>query len=142
MGVWEDLAEMNDEYAAAPKAESRTFEEVPDGKYQVIVQAVEVTTSKAGNLMLKWKLQILAGPYAGRLIWKHSLLNSKEALPYLKADLAHCGVELALLTDLEGRCGELLDKTLQVTKGKSVYINGPVKLDLPPRTSAPDDIPF
>jgi hypothetical protein len=61
-----DLAQFDDDFAEAP-VEEREFEDVPDGKYQVKVEKVELTRAQSsGNPMLKWTLKILGPKCAGR----------------------------------------------------------------------------
>ena len=55
-----DLSRFDNDFADAP-VEEKEFDSVPDGKYQVNVDKVEITTAKTtGNPMLKWTLKILA----------------------------------------------------------------------------------
>ena len=55
-----DLAQFDDAFESA-EVEDREYETVPDGKYQVNVERVELTRAKtSGNPMLKWSLRIIA----------------------------------------------------------------------------------
>lgn len=129
-----DLAQFDDDYASAP-VEEREFEDVPDGKYQVKVEKVELTKAQSsGNPMLKWTLKILGPRCAGRLLWRNSVMASKENLKWLKTDLHSCGVDLEKLSELPSRLGDLLDVTLEVTKrtkgdSENIYFNRRVVLD-------------
>lgn len=51
-----DLATFDAEFEGAP-VEDSDFEPLPDGKYQVTVERVELLRSRAGNPMLKWCLR-------------------------------------------------------------------------------------
>ena len=123
-----DLAQFDDDFAEAP-VEEREFEDVPDGKYQVKVEKVELTRAQSsGNPMLKWTLKILGPRCAGRLLWRNSVMASKENLKWLKTDLHTCGVDLDKLSDLPNRLGDLLDVTLEITKrtkgdSENIYFN-------------------
>jgi hypothetical protein len=123
-----DLAQFDDDFAEAP-VEEREFEDVPDGKYQVKVEKVELTRAQSsGNPMLKWTLKILGPRCAGRLLWRNSVMASKENLKWLKTDLHTCGVDIAKLSDLPNRLGDLLDVTLEITKrtkgeNENIYLN-------------------
>jgi len=123
-----DLAQFDDDFAEAP-VEEREFEDVPDGKYQVKVEKVELTRAQSsGNPMLKWTLKILGPRCAGRLLWRNSVMASKENLKWLKTDLHTCGVDLDKLSDLPNRLGDLLDVTLEITKrtkgeNENIYLN-------------------
>ncbi len=129
-----DLAQFDDDYASAP-VEEREFEDVPDGKYQVKVEKVELTKAQSsGNPMLKWTLKILGPRCAGRLLWRNSVMASKENLKWLKTDLHTCGVDLEKLSELPSRLGDLLDVTLEVTKrtkgdSENIYFNRRVILE-------------
>ena len=123
-----DLAQFDDDFAEAP-VEEREFEDIPDGKYQVNVEKVELTRAQSsGNPMLKWTLKILGPRFAGRLLWRNSVMASKENLKWLKTDLHTCGLEVEKLSDLPARLGDLLDVKLEVTKrtkgeNENIYFN-------------------
>jgi len=123
-----DLAQFDDDFSEAP-IEEREFEDVPDGKYQVKVEKVELARAQSsGNPMLKWTLKILGPRFAGRLLWRNSVMASKENIKWLKTDLHTCGLDIEKLSELPSRLGDLLDVTLEIskrTKGDSenIYFN-------------------
>lgn len=122
-----DLAQFDDEFQSEAPEERGDFESVPDGKYQVAVDKVELTQSSNGNPMLKWTLRILAPRHINRLIWRNSVFTS-NTLKYVKTDLHLCGLELERLSDLPKHLEQLLDVKLEVTKktkgdSESVYFN-------------------
>ena len=81
---------------------------MPDGKYQVRIDAVRLDHSQKGDPMIKWDLIVIAGPHAGRHIFKNSVITP-AALPFVKGDLKTLGLELAKFSDLASRLEELLD---------------------------------
>jgi len=123
-----DLAQFDDDFSEA-SIEEREFEEIPDGKYQVNVEKVELTRAQSsGNPMLKWTLKILGPRFAGRLLWRNSVMASKENLKWLKTDLHTCGLDIEKLSELPSRLGDLLDVKLEVTKrtkgeSENIYFN-------------------
>jgi len=132
-----DLAQFDDDFAEAP-VEEREFEDIPDGKYQVNVDKVELTRAQSsGNPMLKWTLKILGPRFAGRLLWRNSVMASKENLKWLKTDLHTCGLDIEKLSELPSRLGDLLDVKLEVTKrtkgeSENIYFNRRIVVeDLP-----------
>jgi hypothetical protein len=138
-----DLAQFDDDFAGAP-VEEKEFEEPPDGKYQVLVDKVEMTRSKERNLpMLKWQLRILGPRCAGRFLFRNNMIASPENVKWLKNDLATCGMDVGelKLSDLPNRLGELLDVTLEVQKKTNgeytnVYLNRRIQIDVPPEHAA------
>ena len=120
-----DLSQFDEDFAEAP-VEERDFDEVPDGKFQVSVDKVELTTAKSsGNAMLKWTLRILGPHYAGRLLWRNNVIATRENVRWLKNDLHICGLDLVKLSELREHLEQLLDVQLEVTKrtrGDSVNI--------------------
>jgi hypothetical protein len=108
-----NLSQFNDEYtnAAAPERSAP----VPDGKYQVKVEAFELTKAKTGNPMLKFELRVLAGDFTGRAIFKNAVITA-NTLQYVKSDLLTLGFagKLSELEDPAVRA-KLLDLTVQVT---------------------------
>lgn len=138
-----DLAQFDDDFAEAP-VEEKEFEEPPDGKYQVLVDKVEMTRSKERNLpMLKWQLKILGPRCTGRYLFRNNVIASPENVKWLKNDLATCGMDVAglKLSELPNRLGELLDVTLEVQKKTNgeytnVYLNRRIQIDVPPEHAA------
>ncbi|MFN7332994.1 MAG: DUF669 domain-containing protein [bacterium] len=119
-----DLTSFDDEFESA---EAPSYEEVPDGKYQVKIQTAKLESSQKGDPMIKFDLEIISGSQAGRHIFKNSVIT-QASLPYVKADLKTLGLELAKFSELSGRLEELLDVTLEITKRTrgdytNVYLN-------------------
>lgn len=78
MGKWdkfsfssEEAAKLND---AANSLDDTTFEEIPDGQYEVAPISLELTESKKGFPMIKAVFEILAGQYEGRRIWVNQVV--------------------------------------------------------------------
>ena len=123
-----DLTQLDDAFANAP-VEEKEFDSVPDGKYQVNVEKVEITTARSsGNPMLKWTLRILAPSCRGRLLWRNNVMATRENLKWLKNDLHVCGLDLQKLSDLPANLERLLDVKLEITKrtkgdSENVYLN-------------------
>jgi hypothetical protein len=122
-----DLATFDEEFEGAP-VEDSDFEPLPDGKYQVTVERVELLRSRAGNPMLKWTLRVLGPQHKGRLLWRNSVMASRENLKWLKTDLHTCGLDLEKLSDLPANLERLLDVRLEITKrtkdeSENVYFN-------------------
>ena len=136
-----DLSQFDDDFAEAP-IEEREFETVPDGKYQVNVERVEIVRAKTtGNPMLKWTLRILAPSSRGRLLWRNNVMATRENMKWLKNDLHVCGLDLDRVSDLPARLAELLDVKLEVTKrtkgeNENVYFNRRIVLDAAPAADA------
>ena len=150
-----DLTQFDDAFSEAPVEEKKEFEPVPDGKYQVNVEKVEITTAKtSGNTLLKWTLKILAPHHRGRLLWRNNVMATRENIKWLKNDLHVCGLDLAKLSDLPAHLEALLDVKLEVTKrtkgdSENVYLNRRIVLDdigaeggEAHGDAAKDDIPF
>jgi hypothetical protein len=124
-----DLSAFDDDFSSA---ETPSFEEVPDGKYQARIDEVRLDRSQKGDPMIKWDLIVIAGSQAGRHIFKNSVITP-AALPFVKGDLKTVGLELAKFSDLAGRLEELLDVTLEVTKRTrgeytNVYFNKRIQI--------------
>jgi len=138
-----DLAQYDDDFAEAP-VEEKEFEEPPDGKYQVLVDKVEMARAKqSGAPMLKWQLKIIGPRCAGRYLFRNNMIASPENVKWLKNDLATCGVDVGglKLSDLPNRLGELLDVQLEVQKKTNgeytnVYLNRRIEIDVPPEFGA------
>jgi len=137
-----DLARFDADFAQAP-IEEREFEPLPDGKYQVNVEKVELRRAQSsGNPMLKWTLRVLAPKFRGRLLWRNNVMATRENMKWLKNDLHVCGLDLEKLSDLPANLERLLDVKLEVTKrtkgdNENVYFNRRIVLD--PNAAAPED---
>ena len=129
-----DLAQFDDDFETA-EVEEKEFDEIPDGKYQVKVDRVELTRSEtSGNPMLKWALKILGPAHKGRLLWRNNVIASKDNVKWLKQDLYTCGLQIEKLSELSGKLEILLDIGLEVTKRtknefENIYFNRRIVLD-------------
>ncbi len=111
-----DLSQFDDDYTSEQPEERGDFEGVPDGKYQVNVEKVELTEAQStGNPMLKWTLRVIAPKFVNRLMWRNSVITH-NTLKYVKTDLHLCGLDLEKLSDLPKQLKKLLDVKLEVTK--------------------------
>ena len=122
-----DLAQFDDDFQNEATEERGDFENVPDGKYQVAVEKVELTQSSTGNPMLKWTLRILAPRFINRFLWRNSVFT-QNTLKYVKTDLHLCGLDLDRLSELPKFLDKLLDVKLEVTKktkgdNENIYFN-------------------
>jgi len=111
-----DLAQFDDDFAQA-EVEDREFEPIPDGKYQVNVERVELTRAQtSGNPMLKWTLRVIAPQFRGRLLWRNNVIATRENIKWLKTDLHTCGLDLEKLSELPNNLDKLLNVKIEVTK--------------------------
>ncbi|MDF7806250.1 DUF669 domain-containing protein [Verrucomicrobia bacterium S94] len=138
-----DLAQFDDDFETAD-VEEKEFDEIPDGKYQVKVDRVELTRSEtSGNPMLKWALKILGPAHKGRLLWRNNVIASKDNVKWLKQDLYTCGLQIEKLSELSGKLESLLDVGLEVTKRtknefENIYFNRRIVLDESDTTGSAD----
>lgn len=137
-----DLTQFDDDFE---KAEAAQGDDVPDGKYQVRIQAVCLNKSQAGNPMLQYDLLVLFGPHAQRHIFKNSVIT-QNSMPFFKADLKVMGIQIPKLSDLPNHLDGMLDLALEVTKKtkgdySNVYFNKRL-LTAPSDVPAAGPIPF
>lgn len=123
-----NLEKWNDCYSNAEVEVSSDYADIPDGKYDVIVEKVELKSSQKGNDMLSWQLKILAPKMVGRVLFKINMLISEANIKWLKTDLSVCGLNLGKLSDLQSRLEDLLDVKLRITKKtvgdfENIYFN-------------------
>jgi hypothetical protein len=149
-----DLEQFDEDFAEAEVEVDREFEQIPDGKYQVSVESVELTRSRtSGNPMLKWALRVIAPQqFQGRLLWRNNMLVSRDNIKWLKNDLNICGLRLNKLSDLPDHLDKLLDIQLEITKRtkgdfENVYFNRRILIDTQPqnhkgKSGGLDDVPF
>ncbi len=137
-----DLTQFDAEYRRQLNNPEATPEEVPDGRYHVNVENVELTEAKSsGAPMLKWTLRIIGPSHANRLLW-HNKVISVNTMPYVIQDLRLCRLELAHFSDLPQNLGKLLDVQLEITKrtkdGRySTYFENRLSVE-----EGDDDLPF
>lgn len=141
MGKYSDeLASLDDKWATTEAVgESGKF---PDGTHQAKVSRVSIGENKDhSRLFVVWELEGLSSEAAG-ITHKHFRTLDDKNLPWLKKELAVCGIGLERLSDLEDRLPELLDKVLEIAvkttnKDGKDYTNTYFNAKL-----ADDDVPF
>lgn len=132
-----DLTQFDKDFQGEQAEERGDFESVPDGKYQVTVEKVELTEAQtSGNPMLKWRLRVIAPKYIDRLMWRNSVITH-NTLKYLKTDLHMCGLDLDRLSELPKHLKKLLDIKLEVTKktkgeNENIFFNRRIENDRAP----------
>lgn len=131
------ITQFDDDFRSETPAELSDRESVPDGKYQVVVEKVEITEAHTtGNPMLKWTLRVLAPRHVNRLMWRNSVFTA-NTLKFVKTDLHICGLDLDKLSDLPRNLAKLLDVKLEVTKktkgdNENIYFNSRIVNDRTP----------
>ena len=120
--ILEDLKKYDEDYRRAKQSDflqTTTFQPVPDGKYQVVVENLEVLKSKtSGSPMLKWRLRIAGPAMADRVLWKNRVINGKS-LTWIEKDFRLCGVNMDSLSEIPQLIPKLLNLRLEVTKKAS-----------------------
>jgi len=132
-----DLSQFDDEFNSEQPAERGEFESVPDGKYQVTVEKVELAEAQTShNPMLKWTLRVIAPKCINRVMWRNNVITH-NTLKYLKTDLHLCGLDLEKLSDLPKCLKKLLNVKLEVTKktkgdNENIFFNRRIENDRTP----------
>lgn len=110
----EYLASFDQDFVAA-EPPARVGGNVPDGKYQVKVDAVEIRTNQNnGRMELAFRLKVMTGEHTGRIIFHQREIDNPERMSYLRGDLQTCGLDITKLSELPRRLNQLLDVLLDV----------------------------
>jgi hypothetical protein len=130
-----DLAQFDDDYEQTEAAERKSFEDVPPGRYQALIDRLHLDRAKSSNrLLLKWEMLIATGPYKGRRLFRNNTVETTDNLRWLKADLQAAGLTITKLSELpahldaETLIGVMMDITVS-TKGSgdqartNIYLN-------------------
>lgn len=124
------VASMENAIEAAEVRGGSTYEQLPDGKYQMYIKSLAVKENKqqGGYPSFVVQLTVTSGEFAGRSAYKwYSLEPTKERMDSLKSDLALLGVNLKSVYDLENErlMTGILDKIVDVQiKSKVSRSNG------------------
>ena len=80
-----ELKRYDAEYRAAEVDSKTDFAPVPDGKYEVTVEKVDLErTPNAGYLRILWQMRITGPTQQNRLLWKSSVITI-NSLRFVKA---------------------------------------------------------
>ena len=103
-----DLSKFDDDYRKAQQADTPPpYRPVPDGRYQVIVETVELTkTRSTNNPMVKWRLRISGPAMADRVLWKNSVITERT-VGFVAKELTMCGVTMQSLNELPARLPDM-----------------------------------
>ncbi len=111
-----DLRFFDEMYQNEVVTEQETWNAIPDGRYEVRVDKVELTQSKSsGNPMLKWTLRIMGATFHNRLLWKYRAIT-ENTLEYVKDDLFVCGLNLPQFSSLPSHLASLQGLELEISK--------------------------
>jgi len=137
-----DLSHLDDLLVGTEPAESKSFDTVPNGKYQVYVDKAYVNKSeKTDNDQLVWELVILAGPHKRRRLFHRNTLVTQANTRWLLHDLQMAGVPpITKMNDLHDRVKALLDVVLEISVHNkqldeksvtNIYLNKRLSLEIP-----------
>lgn len=113
-----DLTAFDEDFRRAGQKQSTEpySDEIPDGLYETRIEDVSLRrTATTGNPMLVWRLRILGPQCTGRTISRTRVITQKT-IPFLKEDLRRLDLDLARVSDLESRMGEMLDREVRILK--------------------------
>ena len=144
-----NLSRFDAQFSSEAVGDRVSIEPIPDGRYEVVVDGVELTESKtSGNPMMRWTLRIIGPQMSGRVLWKSRAITEKT-LRFVKSELTICGLQLLRLSDLPQRLDDLRNLRLEVVKRErgafyDVYFN---RLTSPQLVSQPvyemdDELPY
>ena len=144
-----NLSRFDAQFSSEAVGDRVSIEPIPDGRYEVVVDGVELTESKtSGNPMMRWTLRIIGPQMSGRVMWKSRAITEKT-LRFVKSELTICGLQLLRLSDLPQRLDDLRNLRLEVVKRErgsfyDVYFN---RLTSPQLASQPvyemdDELPY
>lgn len=114
------------------ETEEKKFGDVPDGKYQVKIEAARVNHSKQkGRLQCSWELTIQDTDHRGRRLFKHDGMDNEESLGWFRGGLARLGVEWpdtpkkipGALEDLIGTYAQVTARTKEEGGIQNVYFD-------------------
>ena len=100
---------------------------VPEGVYTVDITEAKITHATTGKLMINWHLAIVDGEYAGRLVFKNSVIDpsNQQNVDWLTSDLAKLGLDPhGKLSSLPQRLASVVGTRLKIKQGtSSVFFN-------------------
>lgn len=122
-----------------------TFVEIPDGRYDVRIEDVELYKSpSSGNPVLKYTLRVLGPTHIDRMMWKRRGITEKTR-DWVMDELKICGLELSKFSDLKLYLHDLIGVELEVTRKTrgedvAIFFNG--QLEASGSNKEEDDLPF
>ena len=140
------LRRFDRKFERAQVPQRAAFDEVPDGRYDVCVEDVELGQSKAGNPLIKWTLRITGPNQINRRLFKRRAITD-NTLAYLKEELSACGVSLDRISDLPNQLSRLRGLELPVVKvskngDSNIYFRTGKRNYAPSMQGVDDDTPF
>jgi len=112
-------------------AEETSFEDVPDGVYQVRINQATINHSQSsGRLQVSWDVSIVNGEFVNRKLFDHHGIDNAQSIGYFKGTLSKLGYDSEEFdpTSLDETLEELVGTYAEVrqrTKGDytNVYFN-------------------
>ena len=123
-------------------------EEIPDGRYDVRIEDVELYISpNSGNPVLKYTLRVIGPTHSNRVMWKYCGITDKTQ-HYVADEVKLCGLQLPRFSDLKLNLHQLIGVEIEVTRKThgdhvNIYFNGLVEgAKLLREDLQEDDLPF
>lgn len=131
-----DLSDMEQDWN---DAETRTSGEIPDGKYQALINTkgdrLGIGHSQNGRRQVVFQCTIVGGEMANRKVWKRDGIDNAESIGWFKGSLKRLGIEPPasskdlpeVVDSIDGMFAEISVKN----KGEfaNVYFNKPLDAD-------------
>jgi hypothetical protein len=119
---------------------------IPAGIYNVIVDKVEVTQSRAGNDMIKLGFKIIDGPYRGRMVFMNYMMSGNEkaveiARGQLKSLLKCAGKPLDI-GGPEGFLDAMVTASIKIKEDKEYGDKNVISYFKPFQGAKEEDAPF
>lgn len=146
--MWNSLEGVDlSRYDQAYQSAAEPLPNVPDGRYEAMVEGAELTQAKSsGNPMIKYRLRLLDGVAQDRTVMKNRVITEKT-VGYVRQELETLGLRLAKLSDLPDHIHEVLDRVVSVTVktregDQNVYFNRRETESAQVAAAGGDDLPF
>lgn len=150
MDIKDHLAQYKEVFEGAEVSEVRTYEELPDGTYQMRIEELRFEESKkTGRPQLCWTLVVVApANHINRKHWHYRGIADDKGIEWMKQELANAGMDVHGMdvTTIPDHLEDLLDNVLEVglkskTKDgntfQNTYINRVVHTEAVPADELP-----
>ncbi len=111
-----DLSELDAAFrSAAAVRPDDYYSDVPDGVYDAEIRDAHLGRTRTAKPMLVWRVLLTSAPEIRKLITKTRVIT-ENTMPWLKEELLKCGLNLARLSDLNGRVREMEGRIVRLEK--------------------------
>lgn len=111
-----EMRELENMWSNATVEDKAEYANLPDGKYQVVVDSCRFTRTKQTELpMFSWDMIVATGQYKDRHVFHNRVLRDADSIQWARQEFHNLGLDANSISELTDNLGQILDCVIEIT---------------------------